>query len=62
MKNFDDIQNLDLAIIFNNNLFYEEKGLETFIKKCKPPGLIMDIPNMFINDSQQKQLKQYWHL
>lgn len=62
MKNFDNIQNLDLVIIFNKNLFYEKKGLNVFIQKCKPPGLVMDIPNVFINDGQQKELKQYWHL
>lgn len=59
---FDDIESLDMAIIFVNHDFYKKQGLKSFIKKCKTPGLIMDIPNLFVDDKAQHQNIKYWHL
>jgi UDP-N-acetyl-D-galactosamine dehydrogenase len=61
ISSFDEISNLDVALICVSHHFYKTQGLETFIKKCKTPTIIMDIPNMFV-DEHAKQDINYWHL
>ena len=61
IKYFDDINMLDICMLFVSHDAYHTCGIETFIGKCKKPVIIMDIANMFYTDMKPKDIK-YWHL
>jgi UDP-N-acetyl-D-galactosamine dehydrogenase len=61
IKYFDDINMLDICMLFVGHDAYHACGIETFISKCKKPVIIMDIASMFYTDSKPKDIR-YWHL
>ena len=58
---FEDIKQLDVAIVFVGHAFYEQQGLETLLTKCLNPKILMDIPGLFYKKKEFKNLI-YWHL
>ncbi|WP_367608347.1 nucleotide sugar dehydrogenase [Legionella sp. W05-934-2] len=44
---YEDLHDLDVAILAVGHRFYVEKGLSDMIKKVKTDGIFMDIPSLF---------------
>jgi UDP-N-acetyl-D-galactosamine dehydrogenase len=61
LSNFDDMQDLSVAIVSVAHDFYK-KNLKEMLNKCKHPSVLMDIPNLFINDTKNHQGLIYWNL
>lgn len=63
LKEYEEMRDLSVAIIIVQHDFYRKQGLKQFATKLKQPGLIMDIPNLFVNDKEKfKQQLVYWSL
>jgi UDP-N-acetyl-D-galactosamine dehydrogenase len=61
IKDFKKIKTLDVCMLFVGHSAYQNLGLQTFIKKSKQPPIIMDIANLFFNQTKPNNL-EYWHL
>ncbi|KTD07705.1 nucleotide sugar dehydrogenase [Legionella jamestowniensis] len=59
---FEDMQDISVAIIIVQHDFYRKKGFQQFVNKLKPTGLIMDIPNLFIEENKNLGNLHYWNL
>ncbi len=62
LDKFSDINNLTVAIILVGHDSYTEFGLKNFIKKCKAPAIIMDIPSLFFKEKDNISNLIYWSL
>lgn len=62
LEEFDALDDLSVAIIVVGHDFYREVGLGELLKKCKKPPIIMDIPNLFIDEYKQYGDLIYWSL
>lgn len=62
LREFDDIQDLSVVIILVKHDFYNEKGFHQFTNKLRKVGLIMDIPNLFIEEQSNLSDVIYWSL
>ena len=62
LNEFKDMENLSVAIILVAHDFYKEAGLKTFIDKCVKPAIVMDIPNLFVNEGRALEGIIYWNL
>ncbi len=62
LEDFDDIDELSIAVILVAHDFYQEMGLENIVKKCKNPTIVMDIPNLFSAQRQSIEHCIYWSL
>lgn len=56
------MQDISVAIIIVQHDFYRKKGFQQFVNKLKPTGLIMDIPNLFIEENKNLGNLHYWNL
>ncbi|MCX7117750.1 MAG: nucleotide sugar dehydrogenase [Legionellales bacterium] len=61
LEHFDDITNLTAAIVIVAHDFYKDH-LSDLLDKCKQPKVLMDIPNMFVNESRLLENTHYWAL
>jgi UDP-N-acetyl-D-glucosamine/UDP-N-acetyl-D-galactosamine dehydrogenase len=61
LKEFDEMQDLSVAIVIVQHDFYREKGLKQFIGKIRKQGLLMDIPSLFIKDKENLNQISYWN-
>ena len=61
LENFDDVSDLSVAIIVVGHDFYRD-NLKQILSKCKTPPILMDIPNLFINEYKQYENLIYWNL
>lgn len=61
LERFDEINDLSIAIIIVGHDFYRTK-LKQIMSKCRNPNILMDIPNIFIEESQQYENLIYWSL
>jgi len=61
LENFDEINALSIAIIIVAHDFYRT-NLKQILGKCNNPKILMDIPNLFIDDYQQYENLIYWSL
>ncbi|WP_223800119.1 nucleotide sugar dehydrogenase [Legionella longbeachae] len=62
LKEFDEMEDISVAIIIVQHDFYREKGWQQFVNKLKPAGLIMDIPNLFVEEKKDLGNITYWNL
>ncbi|MDI9819353.1 MULTISPECIES: nucleotide sugar dehydrogenase [unclassified Legionella] len=63
LQEFNTIQDLSVAIIIVQHDFYREMGLEKFITRFSKTGLLMDIPNLFIEEGNNLDSPIiYWSL
>ena len=62
LENFDDIDELTVAIIAVSHDYYRDIGLKKMLSKCKKPRIVMDIPNLFVQDAKQSEHLIYWNL
>lgn len=60
LQHFDELQDLSLAILVVAHDFYRDK-LGQILAKCKNK-ILMDIPNMFVDQYQQHNGLIYWNL
>ena len=61
LEDFDQIHDLSVAIIVVGHDFYQHK-LPDILHKCKNPKVVIDIPNIFIDDHPQYKDIVYWNL
>lgn len=59
---FDKLTELSVAIIVVGHEAYRTMGLQTIVSRCKSGGIVMDIPNLFVDDHQQFSDLLYWNL
>lgn len=59
---WEEMNNLSVAIILVGHQFYKKQGLKNFTNKCKNPAVILDIPNLFVEDSKSHHDIIYWSL
>ncbi|ASQ44589.1 UDP-N-acetyl-D-glucosamine 6-dehydrogenase [Legionella clemsonensis] len=59
---FEDMQDISVAILIVQHDFYRDKGLQQFVNKFKSTGLIMDIPNLFVKEEKNFDNVIYWNL
>lgn len=62
IQNFEEINNINLAIIIVGHNFYREIGLDKFLEKMGSQKLIMDIPNLFVDSIKKYPNIHYWSL
>ena len=62
LESFDQFKDLSVVIITVAHDFYREIGLEKILSICKNPKIIMDIPNLFVNESHLVNHVIYWSL
>jgi len=62
LLNFDEITELSVAIIVAQHNLYRETGLDPFLAKFKGKQIIMDIPNLFIDQKSHLTDAIYWNL
>lgn len=62
LEQFDDISELSVAIIAVGHDFYRKLGLKKILSKCKENTVIMDIPNLFVDEYKPFKNLIYWHL
>lgn len=61
LKKFNELNELSVAIIVVGHDFYRNK-LKQILHACKKPTVLMDIPNLFIDDIKQYSDAIYWKL
>ncbi len=61
LNRFEDMKDLSVAIIAVGHDFYRDQFNE-ILRHCKEPKILMDIPNLFINDSKSTKNLTYWNL
>lgn len=61
MESFDEIKDLTVAIVVVGHDFYQDK-LQQILGKCKQTKILMDIPNLFIEESKNIKNLIYWNL
>jgi UDP-N-acetyl-D-galactosamine dehydrogenase len=61
LEHFDEMNNLSVAVIVVGHDFYRT-NLKEILFKCKKPAILMDIPNLFINETKQLKKLIYWNL
>ena len=61
LERFEDMKGLSVAIIAVGHDFYRDK-LNDILKHCQKPKILMDIPNLFINDVKSCNNLIYWNL
>jgi UDP-N-acetyl-D-galactosamine dehydrogenase len=59
---FEEIHSVSVAIIVVGHDYYQEQGLERIAQKCTSPKLVMDIPNLFVNEAKNEPNLLYWSL
>lgn len=62
LSSFEEVTELDVAIIAVGHDFYRQKGLSALVNKCKNPAVIMDISNIFSVDAKSFKDIIYWSL
>lgn len=58
----EKLKPIQVAIIISGHAWYKEHGLATILKSCVTHPIVMDIPNLFINNYQEYANIIYWHL
>lgn len=61
LEKFDKLNDLSVAIIAVGHDFYRNK-LKQILHACKKPAVLMDIPNLFINNHESYKHLIYWNL
>ena len=61
LENFEQLKCLSVSIIVVGHDFYH-KQLQNILQKCKAPQVVMDIPNIYIDDFWQFPNMIYWNL
>lgn len=61
MIDFDELKQLSVALITVGHDFYKQIGVEAIISTCEKGGILMDIPNIFV-DAKKSDGVTYWHL
>jgi len=62
LKPFDELTDLSVVIIAVGHDFYREVGIKKILSKCHKNPIIMDIPNLFIDDHKHCNDLVYWNL
>lgn len=58
---FTEIVALDVVMLFVGHDFYRQQGLQRFIEKLNPNGIIMDIAHLFTQEKLSSNV-EYWQL
>ena len=61
LDNFDDLNDLSVAIIVVAHDFYRSR-LQQILNKCNSPNIVMDIPSLFIDEYKHHEKLIYWSL
>jgi UDP-N-acetyl-D-galactosamine dehydrogenase len=61
LEDFDNLNDLSLAIVIVAHDFYRD-NLKQILSKCTTPKVLMDIPNMFIQEAKKYKDLIYWSL
>lgn len=61
LSNFTAIDNISVALVLVGHDFYQQTGLGKIAEKMAHP-IVMDIPNLFINDVAKCVRMSYWSL
>ena len=62
LKEFDDMKELSAVILTVGHDYYREIGMEKFLDQFLDKKIIMDIPNLFIEQFRDVQQLDYWSL
>ena len=62
MESFAEVSNLSVAIISVAHDFYRDVGIKGILSKCNKNAVIMDIPNVFVEEHKQFKDLIYWSL
>lgn len=62
LEQFDDLNELSVVIIAVGHDFYRQIGLEKILSKCKKNTVVIDIPNLFVDEHKQFKNLIYWNL
>lgn len=58
----EKLKHLQVAIIVSGHTWYKERGLSAILKNCVTRPIVMDIPNLFIENHHEHSNIIYWHL
>ena len=61
LKSFDQLCDLSVAIVVVAHDSYRN-SLQKILGACQTPGILMDIPNLFVNEKQHCKKLIYWNL
>ena len=62
LEEFNALQDLSVVIIAVGHDFYRNLGINKILKISKTPHVILDIPNLFINEAKKMKSLIYWNL
>lgn len=62
LEHFDEIHDLSAVLLLVGHDYYKKIGFNELLNKCGPKKMIMDIPNLFIEEFQAYQPLIYWSL
>ena len=62
LEPFDALNELSVVILAVGHDFYRKAGLKKILSKCTKNTVIMDIPNLFIEEYKQFKNLIYWNL
>ncbi len=62
LKELAEFEQASAAIIVVDHDFYRQAGLKKIIEKTAPTHILMDIPNLFIDNTEQIKHITYWSL
>lgn len=62
LKDFDQLNDLNAVILVVAHTFYRETGIKRIMETMNSPLIIMDIPNLFIDEAAFYEKLHYWSL
>ena len=62
LEPFEALNDLSIAIILVPHDWYRDLGFKTFLKHCKKRPVIIDLPNLFIQEGKNNPDVIYWNL
>ncbi|MFA5959618.1 MAG: nucleotide sugar dehydrogenase [Tatlockia sp.] len=58
----EEMHSLAAMVIIVGHDFYREVGLNKLIEQCEKPVIVMDVPNLFVNEGAEHENIHYWNL
>lgn len=58
----EDLQELSVAIVLVGHAFYKKMGLKKLLSHCKKTKIMLDIPNLFVQEVKEETSLIYWSL
>ena len=62
LTDLDQMKDLSVVIIVVGDIFYKDLGLKKILSMCGPYPVILDIPNLFVDEAKQYSSLMYWSL